>query len=174
MKTKCFARVHSRLAGSVLLAIMLVGQVAAAGTAANPFVPEQVFAGASSGKGELQLVFGKPRPFTVASFGTMQHDGRLRLAQQVKFEGEPVKSRAWVIWKTGPDHYSGTLTEAAGPVVGVTSGSRMTLLYPLNRWGLVMHQTLDLTGHGTVLNSGSIRFLGLQVGRLREIIRLKQ
>lgn len=48
------------------------------------------------------------------------------------------------------------------------------LRYPLNRRGLVMHQTLDLTpDEKTLINSGSIRFLGMPVGQLRETIELK-
>ena len=79
------------------------------------------------------------------------------------------------MWQTSPGRYSATLTEAAGPVVGRVKGSRLTLRYPLKRWGLVMHQTLDLaTDQKTLLNSGSIRFLGIPVGRLRETIYLKQ
>lgn len=140
----------------------------------NAFVPEQVFAGRSEGKGELKLLLGKKRPFTVTSSGAIQSDGRLRLTQDVKFEGKAVQSRSWAIWQTSPGHYSGTLTEATGPVVGRVMGNRLTLRYPLKPGGLVMHQTLNLTtDRKTLINSGSIRFLGIEVGQLRETIQLK-
>lgn len=140
----------------------------------NAFVPELVFVGRSEGKGVMRLTLTKVRPFTVESLGTKQDDGRLRLEQKVQFAGKPEQTRTWVMWQTGPGHYSATLTDAAGLVVGRTQGSRMTLHYRLNRWGLVMHQTLDLArDRETIANVGTIRFLGIPIGTLRETIRLK-
>lgn len=159
----------------VLFAGMLMPYTPGSQAATNVFVPEQVFAGRSQGKGELQLLMGKKQPFTVASLGTIRSDGRLSLTQDVQFEGKAVHSRSWVMWQSGPGRYSATLTDAAGPVVGRVEGNRLTLRYPLKRWGLVMHQTLDLTtDQKTLINSGSIRFLGISVGQLRETIQLKQ
>ena len=140
----------------------------------NAFVPEQVFAGRSEGKGELHLLLGEKRRFTVTSFGSVQTDGRFSLTQDVRFEGKTAQSRSWVMWKTGPGRYSATLSDAAGPVVGHVKGNRLTLRYPLKGWGLVMHQTLDLTtDRKTLINSGEIRFWGVPVGHLRETIQLK-
>lgn len=151
----------------------LLSQTVRGQTAGQAFIPELVFAGHSQGIGELRLLFGKPRAFTVESLGTAQADGRFRLEQKVKFQGKPVQSRAWVMQQTSPGHYSATLTEAVGPAVGHTQGSRLTLSYPLKRWGLVMHQTLDLSKDGrTVANFGSIRLFGVEVGELRETIYL--
>lgn len=159
---------------TVLLAVLGFAASAQCRAAANPFVPEQVFAGRSEGTGELRLLLGKARPFKVVSSGTVQKDGRLTLGQQVHFQGKPVQSRSWVMWPLAQGRYAATLTEAAGPVVVRTSGNRLTLRYPLTHWGLVMHQTLDLMpNHQTVMNYGSIRFLGMEVGRLRETIQLK-
>jgi len=158
---------------AALVAALLMTSTAHADTANTAFVPEVVFAGRSEGKGELRLLLRKPRAFTVESLGTMQADGRLRLEQTVRFDGKPVRTRAWVMWQTSPGHYAATITGAAGPVVGRTEGSRLTLRYRLKRWGLVMHQTLDLSEDGhTLANHGSIRFLGVPIGRLRETIRL--
>ena len=166
--------VSTTLAPLLLIAGTLSPQAAPSEAVADAFVPEQVFAGRSEGKGELQLLLGETRPFTVASIGTIQRDGRLSLTQEVKFAGKAVQSRSWVMWRTSPGRYSATLTEAAGPVVARVEGSRLTLRYPLNRWGLVMYQTLDLTSdRKTLVNSGSIRFLGIHVGQLRETIQLK-
>ena len=157
----------------VLVTSLLMSLTAHSQTTEKSFVPDKVFAGRSEGKGEMQLFLGKTRPFTVKSFGSTQADGRFRLEQNVQFEGEPVQSRSWMMWQTTPGHYSATLTEASGLVVGRTDGNRLTLRYPLKGWGLVMHQILDLTNDGqTVLNYGSIRFLGIPIGQVRETIQL--
>lgn len=157
-----------------LLAALLMSSAAHSQTVRNVFVPEEVFAGNSVGKGELRLLLGKGRPFTVESRGTTQANGDFLLEQKMHFEGEPVQSRSWVMRRTSPGRYFATLTGAAGPAEGRTEGSRLTLRYPLTRWGLVMHQTLDLTeDRQAVKNYGSIRFLGIQVGQLQETIQLK-
>lgn len=139
-----------------------------------PFVVEEVFAGHSEGHGTLRLGLGRPRSFAVHSEGTATSDGRFRLDQDVQFEGGTSRRRTWVLWATGAGHYSATLTDAAGPVVGHTEDNRMILRYPLTRWGLTMHQTLVLQGAHTVINAGQISFLGVPVGALHEVIQLKQ
>lgn len=142
---------------------------------ANAFVPEQVFAGRSEGNGELRLLLGEKRRFTVTSFGSVQSDGRFSLAQDVRFEGKAAQPRSWVMWRTSPGRYSATLSDAGGPVVGHVEGNRLTLRFPLKGWGLVMHQTLDLTtDRKRLINSGKIRFWGVPVGHLRETIQLKR
>ncbi|MEO6365525.1 MAG: DUF3833 family protein [Luteimonas sp.] len=160
------------LAKPILLAALLASPVTQSGTPANPFVPEQVFAGRSEGKGTLTLL-GKARAFTVESLGTTVASGQLKLEQSVRFEGKPARSRTWLITQTTPGHYTATLTDAAGPVVGRSEGNRLSLRYPLTRWGLVMHQTLDLSSDGQTLdNHGSIRLMGIPIGELDETIRL--
>lgn len=167
------SKMNKRFEQTVLVASLLMSLAAHSQTEGITFVPDEVFAGRSEGKGEMQLFLGKARPFTVESFGSTQADGRFRLEQNVRFEGEPVQSRSWMMWQTTPGHYSATLTEASGLAVGRTDGSRLTLRYSLKGWGLVMHQILDLTNDGrTVLNYGSIRFFGIPIGQLRETIQL--
>lgn len=165
----------SKLSLQALMLAMLMPLAAHSQISRSDFIPEKVFAGRSQGKGELKILLGKTRPFTVQSLGTMQSDGSFRLDQEVRFEGEPVESRSWVMQQYQVGSYSAKLTGAAGPVTGHTEGSRMTLLYPLNNWGLSMEQTMDLAEDGhTILNYGSIRFLGIPVGELRETIQLRR
>lgn len=69
-----------------------------------------------------------------------------------------------------PDHYSATLSDAAGPATGSTSGPRLSLRYRV-KGPLVMHQELQFMPDGkTIDNAGVITFLGVPVGHLHEII----
>jgi len=161
------------LAALALFAALSVSRTAYSEPAGDTFVPEVVFAGRSNGIGELRILRGKARPFSVESVGTLRADGTLRLEQTMRFEGQPMESRFWVMRTTGPGRYSATLSDAAGPAVGRVKGRRLTLKYPLRRWGLVMHQTLDLNEDGrSIANLGSIRFFGIRIGELRETIYL--
>ena len=103
----------------------------------------------------------------------MQSDGSFRLDQEVRFENEPVEYRSWIMQQSGTGSYTGTLTGAAGPVVGHIEGSRMTLHYPLNNWGLHMEQTMELAEDGRIImNYGRIHFFCIPVGELWETIQL--
>ena len=137
------------------------------------FTPQTGFSGASEGQGSLKLFFGKTRPFHVESRGSEQSDGTFRLDQTVTVQGEAPRTRFWIMSTTTPNHYSATLSDAAGPVQGVTTGSTLSLHYRI-KGPLVMHQKLKLAADGqTIDNVGVIRLLGVPVGHLRETITRK-
>ncbi len=118
----------------------------------------------------LTVIFQAPQPFHVESRGHTQSNGEIRLDQIVAFAGRPPEKRYWLLKKTSPANYEGTLSEAAGPVEGHTEGSQFKLMYTLPG-GLTMHQTLTLEASGKIIdNVGSITFLGIQIGSLHETI----
>ena len=135
------------------------------------FTPQNGFDGESEGQGSLRLFLGKPRPFHVTSRGSIQSDGTFRLEQTINFRGDTPHERFWILEATGPKHYAATLSDAAGPVRGVTSGSHLSLHYRV-KGPLVMHQELELSPDGkTIDNVGVITVFGIPVGRLHETIR---
>lgn len=175
-QVRCAARTRaSAVMRKTLAPLLLVLAALAIGGpshAAEPveFTPAAGFGGESEGNGTLKLLLGKPRPFHVRSRGTEQDDGSFRLAQTITFEGESPQDRVWVISTVGPNRYSATLSDAAGPVTGITSGSRLSLRYRV-RGPLVMHQELELMPDGkTIDNVATLTLLGVPVGRLQETI----
>ncbi len=137
------------------------------------FTPQNGFSGHSEGNGKLRLFFGKRRPFHVESHGYDQADGTFRLDQTVTFEGQPSKERTWILKPIGQNHFTGTLSDAAGGVTGFTNGSRLQLKYRV-KGPLIMHQTLELLPDGkTIDNVGKITLLGITVGHLHETIKRK-
>lgn len=144
-----------------------------AGEQSLEFTPQNGFGGESQGQGSLKLFFGKPQPFHVKSHGAQQSDGTFRLDQTVTFEGKAPQERFWILSTTSPNHYSATLSDAAGPVKGVTSGPNLFLQYRI-KGPLVMHQELRLAPDGrTIDNNGVITLLGVSVGHLHETITRK-
>ncbi|MEO7068693.1 MAG: DUF3833 family protein [Rhodanobacter sp.] len=133
------------------------------------FTPQTGFGGISEGTGTLKLLFGKERPYRVENDGRRLADGTFRLDQTVLFEGKPPKHRHWILTTAHPAEYTGTLSDAAGPVTGQTKGRRLTLKYRL-AGPLVMHQTLEIMPDGTIDNVGRITVLGIPVGHLQETI----
>ena len=138
------------------------------------FTPRNGFGGHSEGNGKLKLFFGKQRLFRVESHGYDQTDGTFRLDQTVTFEGQPSKERIWILKTIGQNHFTGTLSDAAGGVNGQTNGSRLRLKYRV-KGPLIMRQTLELMSDGkTIDNVGRITLLGITVGHLREKITRKE
>ena len=156
-------------AALMLLALLAFGSTRAA-EAPQVFTPQAGFGGYSEGNGTLKILFGKKRSFHVESHGFIQPDGSFRLDQTVKFQGESPRQRLWVLKTISPNHYQATLSEASGPVSGVTEGRRLLLRYRV-KTVLVMHQTLELLPDGkTIDNVGRITFLGIPFGHLHETI----
>lgn len=134
------------------------------------FTPEVGLSGPTQGTGSLKLFLAQRRAFHVRSFGERQSDGSFTLNQTVTFAGQEPTTRSWMIRTVSPLHYAGTLTDAAGPVTGHTSGRRLFLKYRV-KGSFVMHQVLHLQPDGrTIDNTGRITLMGVPVGFLQETI----
>lgn len=154
----------------VALAVSILGAPSFAVEKPQQFTPQNGFGGLSEGNGTLTLLFGEPRSFHVESLGTSQADGTFRIEQTIQFLGEQPTTRFWVLRTVGPNRYSATLSDAAGPVTGSTSGPRLSLKYRV-KGPLFMHQELTLMPDGkTIDNVGVISLFGVPVGHLKETI----
>ena len=134
------------------------------------FDPAEFFVGRSTGTGELSIRARGTEPVRVESVGTELADGRVRLVQTIRRgDGEPTE-RTWVLERQAPGRWTGTLTEARGPVEATVDGNELRIRY---RTGPVttVRQRLRLQPGGRVaLNHLSVRVLGVPVARLAERI----
>jgi len=154
----------------LVLCISVVSVSSRAEDGALEFTPHNGFSGHSEGNGMLRLFLGKQRLFHVESHGYHQADGTFRLDQTVTFQGQPSQKRSWILKTIRQNHYTATLSDAAGSVTGLTKGSRLLLEYRI-KGPLIMHQTLELMPDGkTIDNVGKITLIGIPVGRLHETI----
>lgn len=157
----------------LVLCISVVSVSSRAKEGSLDFTPHNGFNGHSEGNGKLRLFLGKQRLFHVESHGYDQADGTFRLDQTVTFQGQPSQKRSWILKTIRQNHYTATLSDAAGPVTGLTNGSRLQLEYRV-KGPLIMHQTLELMPDGkTIDNVGKITLLGIPVGHLHETITRK-
>lgn len=155
----------------IRVAALLLGCVpACAAPPASGVDPVSLFEGRSTGVGELTFLLGRPRAFRVESDGRVAPDGAFRLEQRIVFEDGPPTVRHWIIRDAGPHRYAFSLSDAAGPGIARVEGSRLLLRYPLGR-GLTMSQVLQPAADGrSIANRGTVRWLGITIGRLRETI----
>lgn len=128
------------------------------------------FAGRSEGKGVLKIALHRPDTTLVEGKGRITDDRGIVLDQTVQRQGKPVTRREWVLHPAGADRYTGTLSDAAGPVDGRVEGNVLHLRFAM-KGGLRAEQFLALRPGGMVADNVMIvRKLGLPVARLDETI----
>ncbi|TPG56251.1 DUF3833 family protein [Sphingomonas glacialis] len=128
------------------------------------------FAGRSEGKGVLKIALHRPATTLVEGNGRVTDDGSIVLDQTVRRQGKPATRRQWVLHPVGTDRYTGTLSDAVGPVDGRVDGTVLHLRFAM-KGGLQAEQFLDLQPGGTVAqNVMIVRKMGVAVARLDETI----
>lgn len=86
------------------------------------------FSGHTLGNGKLKKIFSGAETSEVHGTGRVE-GGTLVLDQLVKEGSKPTKHRTWRIREDSPDHYTGTLTDASGPITGEAQGNRLHLAF---------------------------------------------
>lgn len=161
---------HFRLACGVALAAAGSAGSAAAVPSGPTFDPLVFFAGRTEGRGSLKIMLSRARSVTVHGRGRVEPDGTLVLEQTV-IEGDKAPAdRRWTFRPAGPGRYTGTLTDAAGPVAGDVAGSRLHLHFRMHG-RITADQRLDLAPDGqSAHNRMTFRKMGMVVARLDETI----
>ena len=140
-------------------------------TPAGPvFDPVAFFAGRTEGRGILKVALHRRVTTLVEGRGRVDSAGTITLDQTVRRGNEAPTRRTWRLTRVGPDRYTGTLSDAAGPVTGDVRGGRLHLHFRM-KGGLAADQWLVLEPSGTVArNVLLIAKLGVTVARLDETI----
>ena len=134
------------------------------------FRPDAFFAGATTGTGTLKVI-GRDRVETyVEGTGRSLPDGTFKLRQRVTEGAKPPRTRTWLLRPAGDGRWTGTLTDATGPVAAEVRGNMFHVKYDGD--GVGVEQWLYLQPDGrTVLNTLVARKIGVTVARLEETIR---
>lgn len=145
--------------------------VVAAAPPAPPFPVLRFFEGRTEGQGTLKIALSAPKSIRVQSRGRTEPDGTLVLVQNVEEAGKPSRTRTWRIREQSPGRFSGTLSDASGPVTARANGNRLQISYRM-KGGFDVSQTLTLQPGGrSARNLMTVRKFGLPVGKLEETIR---
>jgi hypothetical protein len=140
--------------------------------AARTFDPVAFFTGRTEGHGTLDEIAASPKATHVTGVGSLRSDGTFVIDQTVKIAGDPAKQRQWRLRQTAPGRFSGTISDAKGPVTGVVTGNRMRISYTMKERGLKVEQVLTLASDGrSASNSMKIRKFGIIVAKYVETIR---
>lgn len=138
---------------------------------AQRFVAERFFAGRLDGVGTLEILLHAPTTTHVTSVGRVGADGILLLDQRIEQQGKPARDRQWRIRSLSDGRYTGTLTDASGPVTGEVEGNRLHFGFPM-KGGARVDQWLTLSADARVAqNHLVVRKFGVRVATLEETIR---
>lgn len=160
---------------TIAVAALLLGGCASApplpADAGASFDPILFFSGRTHGDGLLHKTIGGSSVITVESTGRIDERGTLILDQIIREADKLPRLRRWVLRRAGPNRYTGTLTDAAGPVEIAVAGPRATIGYRMKN-GLGVQQRLALQPGGqTLFNRLTITRFGLRLAQLDETIR---
>lgn len=159
-------------------AVLLVtaGCVPAAGpppravASAPAFDPIAFFAGPTHGTGVLHVVASGAKATDVTGHGTREGTDAITLDQDVTRGQSATTHRVWHLHRIAPGRYTGTLSDAVGPVIADTDGSCLTIRFAM-RHGLRVVQRLYLQPGGRVApNTMTVRKWGIVVAHLDERI----
>lgn len=107
----------------------------------------------------------------VTGRGVVTSDGEIVLDQDVQRGSAPPSRRTWRLHRIAPGRYTGTLSDAIGPVTGEVAGNCLHLAFAMKS-GLRAQQWLYLQPGGHVArNRMVVTKFGLPVASLDETIR---
>lgn len=151
-------------------ALALAISVAGPAAAVSPD-PMAFFAGRTESVGTVKLAMKKPFRSRAIGKGEILADGTLNLVQRVEDQGQPPRERRWRIRPVGNGRYSGTMTEAKGPVTVEQVGGRYRFSFRMSG-NVAVEQWLDPAADWKSATSKvTIRKYGVVVGRSDAVIR---
>jgi len=159
---------NGRLAGIALAMSLPTTPCPAANVAENPLT---FFEGRTESISKVKIVTKKPFRSRAIGKGVIKPDGSLELVQRVEDEGELVRERRWRMHQVSPGHYSGTMSEAKGPVSVEEVGGRYRFRFRM-AGSIIVEQWLTPMPDGrTARSTVSIRKYGVRVGASDGTIR---
>jgi len=152
-----------------LLMLLLAGCSSDVPTTGWPFDPIQFFSGRTQGDATLHIVFGGSRHIVVDGLGEPDGKGGLALIQRIAEQGKRPRVRRWVLHPAGPNRWSGTLTDAKGPVTVARTPADVSIRYRTHS-GQDVAQTLERRSGRGVENHLTVSKWGIRLARLDETI----
>lgn len=137
---------------------------AAPGLSAEPLAdPLRFFEGRTDSDGTVKVMLARPHRMRSLGQGRIEADGSLSLVQRVEEAGKPARERRWRIRQVAPGRFSGTMSEASGPVTIEEVGGRYRFRFTMKGGASVEQWLTPLPGGRSARNSLTVRKLGVTV-----------
>lgn len=156
---------------AALIAAAVPGSASGASGAARIADPLSFFAGETESVSMVKVMMKRPIKSRSIGRGKLMPDHSLDLLQHVEEEGKPPHDRRWRIRQIGPGRFTGTMSEAIGPVTidEMPKGYRFRFKLDGN---LSVEQWLTPINGGTAArNTITVRKFGFPVAKSEGTIR---
>lgn len=155
----------------ILLPLVATVLLPAPAAAAPSIHPLQFFEGRTESSGTVKTFMKKPYWIRSVGRGRIEPDGSLSLVQRVNEDGKPPRERRWRIRQVASGRYTGTMSDASGPVTIEEVGGRYRFRFKM-KGNLAVEQWLaPLAGGMTARNLMTVRKFGMVVGTGDGMIR---
>ena len=129
------------------------------------------FSGHTHADNVIRIVLHGPHKLIVDSVGGRNKEGQFVLIDTVQEEGKPTRKRTWVMHPDGPNRFTGSLSDANGPVDVTVAGNSATIRYVMKEGGLKVEQDLQLRSDGTLSNRATAKKFGVKFAQVDGTIR---
>jgi hypothetical protein len=157
-----------------IIAALLLAAIAPA-PAVDPADPPldllAFFTGRTHADNIVRIVLHGPHKLIVDSIGGRNKEGQFVLIDTVQEQGKAVRKRTWVMQPIGANHFTGSLSDASGPVDVIVTDGSATISYTMKDGGLKISQQLRLQHDGTLANHVVARKFGLRFATVDGTIR---
>ena len=133
--------------------------------------PLRFFEGRTESIGTVKLVTKKPFKSRAIGKGEIRSDGSLDLVQRVEDQGEQPRERRWLIRPVGPGRYTGTMSEAKGPVTVEEIGDRYRFRFRMEGSVSIEQWLTPMPDGRSARSVVTIRKYGIKVGSSDAVIR---
>ena len=133
--------------------------------------PLRFFEGRTESVGTVKLAMAKPYRSRALGNGEILPDGSLRLVQRIEDQGRQPRQRRWHMRQVAPGRFSGTMSEARGPVTAEEVGGRYRFRFRMDGNVAVEQWLTPMNGGRAADSKVTIRKYGLLVGRSDAVIR---
>jgi len=137
----------------VTIALVLLASSAPAASDPPKLDMTGFFTGKSHAENVIKIAFHGPHKLIVDSVGGRNKEGEFVLIDTVREEGKPERTRTWVRRQVSPDHFTGVLSDADGPVDVILRGGSATISYMMKDGHLKIVQQVELQGDGKTLSN---------------------
>jgi len=154
-----------------LIAMTLAAGAPAAADPGPKLDMMEFFTGKTHADNVIRIALRHPHKMIVDSTGGRNKEGEFVLIDNVQEEGKPARKRVWAMKPSGDNHFTGSLSDASGPVDVTINGTTATIRYTMKDGGLKIEQQLQLKSDGTLANHVIARKFGMKFAEADGTIR---
>ena len=151
--------------------LMSLALPVAPATAQGILEPLRFFEGRTELLSQVKVMMKKPYRSQTVGRGQIMPDGSLSLVQQVHDHGKPASQRRWLIREVSPGRYTGTMSDAVGPVHIQRVGGRFLFKFMMKGKLAVEQWLTPLPGGKAATSKVTVKKLGMRVASSEGTIR---